>query len=221
MPYLVMVLVYIFGFGIYRPTPPEGTIASAIFKCLPIAYLLVLLLMAPKVNPQQSSYAHAIATGYVFSLGGDWCLNWKTTSSHFLYGLGLFAVAQLCYTYGFGFSSFGGQTLFMFCLAAMFSLKVLLPGIKQNILRIAVVSYILLLGLMGWRSTARYKERRQWDTWMAMTGAVFFIVSDCTIALNRWRMTFPRAILLIMVTYYMAQMLFAVSVLIPIYHEKI
>jgi uncharacterized membrane protein YhhN len=215
VPYLLLVLVYIFGFGVHRSTPPPGTLVSAVFKCLPIAYLLFLMVIAPKIDPEHNSYRYAIAAGYVFSMGGDWCLNWPKTL--FLPGLGLFAVTQLCYTWGFGSSPFGGQTLFMFVLAAMFTLKVLVPGIKERSLSIAVIFYISLLGLMGWRATARHKEHRQWDTWMAMAGAVIFIVSDFTIAFNRWNMKVPRAILIIMVTYYIAQMLLAISVLVPVY----
>ena len=76
---------------------------------------------------------------------------------------------------------------------------------------------MLLLGTMGWRATARHYEGRKWDTWAAMAGAIIFIISDFTIALNRWKIRFSRAMLVIMVTYYIAQMLFAISILIPIY----
>ncbi|KAK2156847.1 hypothetical protein LSH36_204g10038 [Paralvinella palmiformis] len=215
MPYIFLVIIYIFVFGVHKEDPPPGSITSAIFKCLPVAYLLFLMVIVPWIEPHQSSYRYAICAGYIFSLIGDCCLNWP--KHYFVQGLVFFALAQLSYTYALGFSPFGLPTMLVYCVVAALILKVIIPNVKQTHLRVAVIFYVLLLGLVGWRATVRYKERRHWDTWMAMVAAIIFATSDFLIAFNRWKVRFSRAVLFIMMTYYVAQLMYASSVLLPVF----
>ena len=74
--------------------------------------------------------------------------------------------------------------------------------------------YVAIIGFMGWRAMAGLQlvgAAWRWTELAAGTGALLFIVSDLTIALDKFCFPVPYSRALIMSTYYAAQMLIALS----------
>ncbi|TNN87951.1 Lysoplasmalogenase-like protein TMEM86A [Liparis tanakae] len=78
-----------------------------------------------------------------------------------------------------------------------------------------VAVYVALIGFMGWRAVAGLQLANDLWTWTKLSaclGSVLFIVSDLTIAVNKFCFPVPYSRAIIMATYYAAQMLIALSV---------
>ena len=67
---------------------------------------------------------------------------------------------------------------------------------------VAYISVILTMGWTSWRTKSTY----------AMIGATLFIISDTVLALNKFTVEIPAASEIIMITYYGAQILLALSI---------
>ncbi|KAK9410065.1 lysoplasmalogenase-like TMEM86A [Crotalus adamanteus] len=77
-----------------------------------------------------------------------------------------------------------------------------------------VAVYIALIGFMGWRAMAGVQLCNDLWTWTKLSaciGSVLFMVSDLTIAVNKFCFPVPYSRVIIMATYYAAQMLIALS----------
>lgn len=77
-----------------------------------------------------------------------------------------------------------------------------------------VAVYTALIAFMGWRAVAGVQLCNDLWTWTKLSaciGAVLFIVSDLTIAVNKFCFPVPCSRAIIMATYYAAQMLISLS----------
>lgn len=81
-----------------------------------------------------------------------------------------------------------------------------------GIMRYLVPIYISLIAVMGWRAGARLGNISRWTKQSSCAGAVLFMLSDFTIAVSRFVHPVPFSHTIIMVTYYAAQLLIALSV---------
>lgn len=81
-----------------------------------------------------------------------------------------------------------------------------------GILKYLVPIYITLIAAMGWRAGARVGNMSRWTKQSSCAGAVLFMISDFTIAVSRFVHPVPFSHTIIMVTYYAAQLLIALSV---------
>ena len=79
-------------------------------------------------------------------------------------------------------------------------------------LRLPVVIYALVLVVMGWQAAEQWWVLRDGSAFLAMVGALLFMLSDAILALNKFRAPIPQHDLIIMTTYYGAQLLIAWSV---------
>ncbi|HRT32471.1 MAG TPA: lysoplasmalogenase [Anaerolineae bacterium] len=152
-----------------------------------------------------------IAVGLVFSLAGDVFL--MLPDDRFIPGLLSFFVAHLCYiaafTAGRGFSLTPWLLLaFVACGAIVY--RLLWPGLQD--LRWPVLGYLLGILTMGWQAWERYLALGGPLALAAAIGASCFILSDATLAWQRFRRDFVGAPFLVMLTYYLAQLLIALSV---------
>ena len=75
-----------------------------------------------------------------------------------------------------------------------------------------VLVYVLTIGVMAWQAAERWARAEDASALLALVGALFFVVSDSALAMNRFRKPFRSAQALVLSTYYTAQWLIALSV---------
>lgn len=78
------------------------------------------------------------------------------------------------------------------------------------------IVYCILIGCMLWRAIARVQLFNDLWTWTKLCscgGAIFFVVSDYILCIDKFRIPVPYAHQLIMATYYIAQLGIALSVI--------
>ncbi len=184
-----------------------------VFKPLAIATVIAMALLSPpKPSPR---YRLLVVTALVWSLAGDILL--MLPGNLFAPGLGCFLVAHLCYiaafaTHGSGRNA-GVVALLPFAAIAGTMLAVLWPGLGA--LRIPVVLYIGVIATMAWQAWGRWLRVRSSGALRAAIGALFFLASDGTLAVNRFGAPLgsPATVtLVILSTYLAAQWLIASSV---------
>jgi len=187
--------------------------AVYVFKPLAIAIVIVMVLLSS--SRPTSTYRLLIATGLLWSAVGDVLL--MLPGNLFAPGLGCFLIAHLCYISAFAAHGSGRQAgiaaLIPFALIAGAMLSIVWPGLGA--LRIPVVLYIGVIATMAWQAWGRWLRVRSSGAMRAAIGALFFLVSDGTLALNRFGVptgSAASATLIILSTYLAAQFLIASSV---------
>ena len=85
------------------------------------------------------------------------------------------------------------------------------PGIP-GALRLPVIGYVVVITLMAAQGAAWMLEAPSPSARRAAIGAAWFLVSDATLAIARFRMDVPYRELLVLGTYYIAQWCLARSV---------
>ena len=79
-------------------------------------------------------------------------------------------------------------------------------------LQIPVATYALIISVMGSLAVERWMALDTTAAFWGMWGAVLFIISDGTLAVNRFVKSFAAAQAIIICTYYAAQILIAKSI---------
>ena len=218
LPYVSLITLWILVFKIHEPwCRPEQSVRSAVLKCLPVLYIGLLTTVTPSISLDHSCLRRYVSIGLLFSMGGDWCLTWF--QKYFIHGLVCFALAHVAYVAAVGLFPFEFDfTFIVFSVFALFMIAAICPKIENNGIKLAVGAYILLICFMGWRATVYYLTRGTLMSLAVACAALVFMVSDTCIAINNWIRRWPRGTLIIMITYYLAQGLFAVAVLWPSYN---
>lgn len=191
--------------GEYRPTRTR----VYIFK--PLTTGLILLLAVSMGAPDFNCTTVLILIGLAFSLLGDVFL--MLPADRFILGLLSFLTAHLCYiaafTTGRGFG-FTGWLLLLFGLCGVALYTFLWPLLRK--MKAPVLGYILVIMVMGWQAWEQHLAVGGLPTLAAGIGALLFMFSDTVLALRRFRRDFTSAPLWVMLTYYGAQLLIALSV---------
>jgi sterol desaturase/sphingolipid hydroxylase (fatty acid hydroxylase superfamily)/uncharacterized membrane protein YhhN len=94
--------------------------------------------------------------------------------------------------------------------AAMYAF--LWPGLNP-VLRGAVAAYVVVIALMAAQAIGRATVLRGPHAVAVAVGACFFMLSDATLATNRFAMPVPMAPFWVLATYYVAQLLIVLNVL--------
>ncbi|MGE7676332.1 lysoplasmalogenase [Lysinibacillus sp. NPDC094403] len=175
-----------------------------VFKVIPM--LLIIVLVATQKNLGIKKYQLLIVIGLVFCMVGDYTLQW------FLIGLTSFLIGHIFYILAF-FSTNERQVptwAKIVLLVYGASMAVWIVGTVfssgEVVLGIAVIAYISVILTMGWTSI------RTGSTF-ATIGALLFIASDSYLSINKFVMPLPFSHEVIMLTYYSAQILIALSIL--------
>lgn len=205
-------------FVLFADTPASETSAPwffCIIKCLPIISLILFVLLNGMNITEYYRYSRRVLIGLIFSCLGDACLVWKR--KYFELGIGCFAVAQICYSRAFGWrplNLYAGAIFGVIGLLVYSFLSTALKGIMVYL----VAAYIAVICTMAWRAVARITTFNFFDdsvTWTQMSGcfgAIAFVISDLTLAVDRFVFPLPYAHPIIMITYYAAQFGIALSV---------
>ena len=154
------------------------------------------------------SRLQTLLSALLFSSLGDWLLVNQNSSLYFILGITAFGVQQILYTILFEFSIDGILPigLIVAVISALIYLY-LLPKMKQLLILPSAV-YCILIGCMLWRALVRFNK---YGGLMNAAGAMIFYISDCLLAINKFRYRIAYGDTLIMITYYTAQLLITVA----------
>uniref|UniRef100_A0A0A9WQ47 lysoplasmalogenase n=2 Tax=Lygus hesperus TaxID=30085 RepID=A0A0A9WQ47_LYGHE len=182
-------------------------------KCAPIFCLMWFVLLhksSDKIRQNRSS--KKIFLGLLFSSVGDVLL---TLDHMFVQGMVAFGIAHLFYISALGFDDLKVRYgIVVYTLCALITPS-LLPS-SDHLLRCCIPFYSFLLSTMGWRSLTKlyYKGTTNWNRLLVGIGGVLWMVSDATLAYNKFNHPFLHANDIVMTTYYVGQLGIASSVML-------
>ena len=205
--YQILALYAVFAIGYTLSTiitPYPGDFA---LKALPI------LLMLFWVWKQDSFTGKKwLSAALLFSVSGDILLAMEF-QQHFIAGLSAFLLAHLCYTcflfpyfnttHGHS-KSLAVVLVSVYCLILVNSLT-----IEDTFLQMAVWIYVTVITAMC--GFAIFSSQGKYH--LQVAGALIFAASDSIIALDTFRTAIPHSALMIMSTYYLAQILIVAGLL--------
>jgi uncharacterized membrane protein YhhN len=161
----------------------------------------------------------SILGGLIFSWLGDILLMWPHL---FVYGLGAFLMAHVCYIIGFKVAQRSPSRLeqvnfvriFFFNLPFYLAAALVFYLINPNLgsLKIPVIAYIIVIVSMVATARDRFKKCNPASFWQVFVGAIFFFVSDGVLAVGRFFREFPESGVIIMGTYATAQLLIVMGI---------
>ncbi len=177
----------------------------------PLTMLVLIYLACAATTPQTAFYKYLVVAGLVFSLLGD--IFMMLRRKKFTAGLASFLAAQLIYAAAF-WSGIHRPLLFWPLLPlAFYALPVgfkIIP--RTGRMKIPVLVYISAIIAMAWLAWERSLQLQEVKAFFALAGAVLFVVSDSVLATNRFVRPLRWAQVLILGTYFPAQLLIALSV---------
>lgn len=180
-----------------------------IFKPLTIILIILIAIIFPSSEP---NYKIFIVAGLLFSLFGDTFLIFS--EQHFKKGLIAFLIGHICYITAFIVSMEFQITYWIFlpiAAAGVIYLKYIL--LYSGKMGVPVSIYIAIIAIMGWVALERFNSLPIYGTFLTAIGAILFMISDAVLAWNKFRKPFISAELIILITYFTAQWLLAVSVI--------
>lgn len=166
---------------------------------------------------ERSLRSMIIVAAIVFSFLGDSFLMYEALNPlYFMLGLASFLVAHIFYSMGYARHMNMGEhnqlqkvqkvrMSFPVILAGTGLVVVLYPSLGE--LRIPVIIYALVLMIMVLNAIFRYHRTTSKSFWLVSVGAVFFMISDSVLAINRFLNPVTGAGIIIMTTYIAAQYL--------------
>lgn len=125
----------------------------------------------------------------------------------------MFAVTHMLYASAFGMRPLALRTGLVMAVLSILFYAFLYLGLSGASTYLVGV-YVAIISFMGWRALAGLRlvgAAWRWTELAAASGALFFIVSDMILAVNKFCFPVPYSRALIMSTYYAAQMLIALS----------
>lgn len=177
-----------------------------IFKPLTTSLIIFLALTA-----NSGQYKNIIICGLIFSLFGDIFI--MLSEDKFIFGLLSFLIAHLIYIYAFMHDT-------TFILPIYFIIPFLIFGIaiyiylyaKLDELKIPVFIYISVIIFMGVSAFNLWFSNNNNYSLYAFIGALFFIVSDTILAIDKFKKSMYLAQLFLLITYYTAQVFISLSI---------
>ncbi len=181
-----------------------------IFKPLALILIILIVVTFPAIDP---NYKIFILAGLVLSLLGDMFLIYP--EQHFKKGLIAFLIGHVFYIIAFVVSSGVHFTAWIFlpiALVGILYLRHILP--YSGKMKIPIIVYVIIIVSMGWIAIERLNYMTTLGTILAAIGAILFMISDSFLALNKFKKPFFSAKLIILSTYFTAQLLLAASVVV-------
>ena len=182
-----------------------------IYLFKPLTMIFILLIAIEKANEMRRFYGYAVVAGLLFSLAGDIFL--MLPSDKFMPGLISFLVAHLLYIAAFVINrpfQLSIRSLLPYAIYGILIFILLLPYLGS--MKFPVLVYIVVIVVMGWQSYERWHASHERPALFAVFGAIFFIVSDTVLAIDRFRSHFVFARLMTLIPYFSAQWMIAVSI---------
>lgn len=185
------------------------------FICKPLIMTFLGIYYWSSINGEDRS--RAVLVAIFFSLAGDVLLMLQGSNEQFfIFGLAAFLVAHIFYIFAYRQHRLeshvdelqGVQRIrlaFPVILAGSGLVFVLYPSLGD--LRIPVLLYTIVIVVMVLTALFRYGRTNSKSYWMVFTGAVLFMISDSTIAINKFLLPVSEAEFIVMTTYIAAQFL--------------
>ncbi len=161
----------------------------------------VLVLLLASSNKQISRLGARVLTALFFCLLGDIALIWEGA---FLLGLGFFLIAHLLFIRAFRARfkmKFHWIAITIAATIAITTLYFIWPKVS-GILQIAILSYVLVIGLMSSLSMSIALNRRSKIRLQLGLGGLLFMISDALLGINAFVNPIPFASILILTTYW-------------------
>jgi len=176
-----------------------------------LASILIMGIAFANWRAHRDSYPFWITIGLLFSLGGDIAL--LQADRYFLLGLAAFLLTHLTYLVAFTrdarfpahFSSW------LFYLAVVSAIYIFLFANFPQGLKLPVAVYSVFLASMAAQATSRSLTLRTTSARLAAIGGLFFMLSDTLLAFDRFHAPLFLAPVLILIPYYLGQLLIASS----------
>lgn len=192
--------------------------------------LICIVLMGYLVNTTKltGNFSKLIFGGLLFSLVGDIALIFAGNGgTFFMVGLGTFLIAHILYSLAFfrdyrydpmASKKFGHIMLFtmaIFTAGMYFWMRPYLNGMKYP-----VMAYMIIISIMAILAAYRYGRVNLVSFRLILAGAVFFIISDTLLAVNKFVEPFLYSGILIMATYMAAQYLITMGAVVRMVPSK-
>ena len=190
---------------------------ALIAKALIIPVLLFIYYRLVKVKPD--NFHRMIIAALLFSWLGDITLELQRFNEiFFMAGLLCFLSAHIIYLISF-FSTKGESVLFFkkiylllpLILYGVIVILILYGGLGD--MKIPVIIYTAVILTMLAAALNREKKVNRHSYILVLVGAIFFVLSDSIIALDKFGYSFPLSGIAIMITYITAQYLIALGCL--------
>ena len=179
-----------------------------VFKPLTMVFAIIFVVVRATSTGATARFNALLVAALVFSLVGDVFL--MLPGNYFIPGLASFLVAHLFYIALFC----QGQKLFPSKRALLAVLTVggvmyaiVLGGLGDPVLKIAVAAYVSVIALMAAQAIGRATVKGDAAARWVAVGACIFMVSDSLIAINKFVTPVALSSLWILGTYYAAQLL--------------
>lgn len=206
VPFFKAVLVYF----VVLPADSRPSWTGVLVKVLPVLSLVLFVLLQEGVSlglKDECWFSRRVLLALALSALADALLVWP---AHFLPGMAVFAAAHVLYIAAFGFRPLRPALgLALYALSA-WAVSFLAPGLRGP-LALGVPLYTAVLVTMLWRAVAVAQEQG-WLSLCPCVGGVLFVVSDALIGFHMFHHPIPHSQILIMTTYYAAQLGMALSV---------
>jgi len=181
-------------------------------KPLIVTVLLAWLFLSTNLKGR---FHKRIFTGLIFALAGDILLMLQNgRPSFFIYGLIAFLVCHIFYIRAFTLDHKSNPkhktpyflwavgAFAIFCSGLFFYLQ---P--KLGAMQFPVLMYAIIINVMAIMAVNRYGKVNIFSFKLILYGTLFFLLSDSTLAINKFAQPIPQSGALIMATYMIAQYL--------------
>jgi len=154
-----------------------------------------------------------IILGLIFSMIGDIFLLFP--EEKFIHGLISFLIAHVLYILALSKYILGIKNILIVLFVLSIYGLLVFNYLKDKLgkYKIAVISYISIIIIMGTLSINYYLVDKSSESISFLYGSVLFIISDTTLAIDKFNKKFYLAQFVILTTYYLAQYLIAISLL--------
>ena len=184
--------------------------------------LICVILMGYLVSKTRlyGNFSKLIFTGLFFSLAGDIALLFDSGGNFFMIGLVAFLIAHIFYSIAFfrdykydpqASKKYGHIMLFVMATFTIAFYAWLRPYLGE--MKIPVMAYMVFISIMAILAGYRYQRINLLSFQLILTGAIFFIVSDALLAINKFVESFLYSGVFIMATYMIAQFLITIGAL--------
>jgi uncharacterized membrane protein YhhN len=194
-----------------------ATWPAIIAKALIIPVLIMLYLGL--IKGQMNGFHRMILSALVFSWLGDVILQLQDRNDmFFMIGLSCFLIAQIMYLVAF-FSTKGENVLFfkkIYLIISVILYGVILLFILYNHLgdmKVPVIIYAVVILTMVTAALNRQNKVNRQSYILVLIGAIFFVLSDSILAINKFSNPFMLSRVTNMTTYILAQYLIALGCL--------
>jgi len=177
----------------------------------PLTTALIIAVAALAAAPVPPAYKTLVLAGLVFSLIGDAALMFP--EKLFTAGLVAFLAAQVLYIFAFKTPAGQGISFLIFLPFILYGLLMfflLAPGLGP--MKLPVLVYIGAITAMAGFAATRYVHLGGTRPLLAFIGAILFLISDSVLAYDRFGKKFRLARVIVLGTYFPAQLLIALSV---------